>query len=140
MTAQRKYTARIVALVSFIVVVAIAIGASAVYGYVNHQGQSSDHKIIVQVNGNGALTIAQAKHTECRAQRSSALDDERWHLIFTAFATPGLTLAQGLAYSREGKNLPSIDTLTNKGGTVGKQHFIPCPPSIASSTTNGTTP
>lgn len=140
MTNPRKLAAQSIALIVIIAAAAIGIGINVAYSYINHQGQTSDHKIIVEVDGNGALTIKQAQHSECRAQRSSALDDERWQILYTTLATPNLSPAQVLAAGEEGKRLPSIDTLTNKGGVVGKRHFIPCPPSIASSTTKGTTP
>lgn len=134
MTNPRKLAAKTIALVVIICAAAIGIGINVAYSYINHQQGQSDHRIIVHVDDNGALTKAQASHTECRVQRSSALDDQRWTVLFTALATPGLTQAQILSYGREGKALPNIDTLTNRGGTVGKVHFGPCPPSIAQPT------
>lgn len=119
------------ALVAIIIFAAVGIGINVAYSYVNHQSDQSNKRVIVHIDNNGGLSIAQARRTECRAVRSAALDKARWGLVFDLLAKENATPDDLASAAAAGKALPSIDTLTNKGGRVGNVVFAACPPSIA---------
>lgn len=79
-----------------------------------------------------------AARTECVRERSSALDDARWTTIGALFSATSRADAVAIG-ARLGK-LPTIETLSNKGGTVDRQHFGACPPPIAEANGSAATP
>lgn len=141
---SKQFSRQTTALVIVIVLAALTLGAVVSYGVSNKKSDKANHAIIVHVDGNGALTIAQAKRSECRATRSSALEAARWNILFGLASNKNATQADAVAAGEEGKRLPNLDLLTAKGGTVDGVHYVPCPQSIvpkkkppSSTTTSG---
>lgn len=126
-----QFRRQTLALVAVMVLAAATFGATVAYGWSSASSNADNHRIIVHVDGNAQLTIAQAKRSECRAIRSSALDKARWRVLFDLASKKNATEADANAAGEAGKALPDIDVLTNKGGIVGGRRFLPCPKSIA---------
>lgn len=106
------------------VVSALTLGAVLAFGV-------SNQTVVHRVDANGTLSIDQAKRTECRSIRSAALDKARWGDVADLLSDQNATPKQVVAAGKALKGLPSIDTLTNKGGTIAGRYFAACPPSIA---------
>jgi hypothetical protein len=135
----RSYRAQLFATLAVLVVVCIGIGITFAFGFSSSRYQHNQIKVSDGLTSNGNLTVKQATHTECRAERSSALTSAQFAIIFGLLGAKNATSDQIAAAGQRGAALPDIDTLVTQGGdipvirngvTVRILHFGKCPPSV----------
>lgn len=132
---MRKYATQTILLCVVIVLAALSLGAIVANTYA-HRG---DSRTIRHVDNNGTLSIDQARRTECRSKRQSALNSAQMAIIFGILGSKNATADEIAAAGQQGGALPDIDTLVTRGGAVPvirkgvvvrTLHFAACPPSI----------